>query len=156
MMDNIDIKIARHLMTHGRASWTDLAALVGLSGPAVADRVRRLEEQGIVRGYAALLDPAGVGCDLLAFIAVTLHQPEQRGAFLTLVVRLAAIQECHHVAGDYDFLLKVRCRTTRDLEALVSDQIKAIQGVQTRTTVILSTAKETPALPLPDDDEKGG
>ncbi len=149
-MDALDSKILRHLMKHGRASWAELATTLGLSPPATADRVRRLEERGVIRGYAALVAPEAVGRVLTAFVAVTLRGPEARVAFLALVAELPAVQECHHIAGDDDYLLKVRCGGTRDLEELVSDRLKGLPGVaRTRTTVVLSTAKETPALPLP-------
>jgi len=127
-----------------------LAATLELSPPATADRVRRLEERGVVQGYSALVDPEAVGCGLTAFIAVTLERPEHRDAFLKRILELPQIQECHHVAGDDDYLLKVRCRSPRDLEQIISERIKSLQGiVRTRTTIVLSTAKETPALPLP-------
>lgn len=149
-MDEIDYKALRHLMAQGRASWAELAGVLGLSAPAAADRVRRLEERGVIRGFAALVDPEAVGSGLTAFLAVTLERPEHRAAFLQRVQQLPEVQECHHVAGDDDYLLKVRCRGTRDLERLVSDDLKALPGVhRTRTTVVLSTSKETCVLPLP-------
>jgi Lrp/AsnC family leucine-responsive transcriptional regulator len=128
-----------------------LAATLELSAPATADRVRRLEERGVIQGYSALVNPEAVGCGLTAFIAVTLERPEHRDPFLQRILELPQIQECHHVAGDDDYLLKVRCHSTQDLEQIISERIKSLQGiVRTRTTIVLSTAKETPALPLPD------
>src|SRR4051794_24025968 len=106
-MDAIDSNLIGHLMSHGRASWAELAQQLGLSAPAVAERVHRLEERGVIRGYAALVDPEAVGSSLSAFVAVTLERPSDRAAFLALVQRLPEIQECHHVAGDDDYLLKV-------------------------------------------------
>ncbi len=136
-------------MTNGRATWAELAGRVQLSAPATADRVRRLEERGIIQGYAALVDAAFVGCGLTAFIAVTLERPVYRAAFLERVQQLPEVQECHHVAGEDDFLLKVRCASTGELERIVSDEIKGLDGIaHTRTTVVLSTSKETPVLPL--------
>lgn len=137
-------------MSRGRVTWSELAATLDLSAPATADRVRRLEERGVVQGYTALVDPEAVGCGLTAFIAVTLERPEHRDSFVQRILESPQIQECHHVAGDDDYLLKVRCRSTRDLEQIISESIKSLQGiVRTRTTIVLSTAKETPALPLP-------
>jgi Lrp/AsnC family leucine-responsive transcriptional regulator len=75
-------------------------------------------------------------------------------AFLASVQAIPEIQECHHITGDGDYLLKVRCRGTRELEHLITDQLKVIPGVvRTRTTIVLSTLKETPILPLPCEDE---
>ena len=136
-------------MFRGRVTWSELAATLDLSAPATADRVRRLEERGVVRGYAALVDAEAVGCGLTAFIAVTLERPENRDPFLQRILELPEVQECHHIAGDDDYLLKVRCRSTRNLEQIISERIKSLQGiVRTRTTIVLSTTKETPALPL--------
>lgn len=136
-------------MAQGRITWSELAGILELSAPATAERVRRLEERKIIKGYTALLDPAAVGCELTAFIAVTLERPEHRAAFLQRVQELAEIQECHHVTGEDDYLLKVRCRNTKDLEQLVSENLKGLPGIlRTRTTIVLSTTKETPVLPL--------
>lgn len=153
-MFDLDYKAIGHLMAHGRASWAELAGILGLSAPAAADRVRRLEERGVIRGYAALVDPEAIGLGITAFVAVSLEKPEHRAAFLDMILRFPEVQECHHVAGEDDYLLKLRCRGTQDLERLVSDELKGLPGVQrTRTTIALSTVKETPVLPLYPDDE---
>src|SRR5919107_4221577 len=149
-MDKLDIQTLRRLMREGRSTWSELARLLDLSAPAAADRVRRLEERGVIRGYAALVNPEAVGLGVTAFVAVTLERPEHRAGFLGWVDDAPEVQECHHVAGEGDFLLKVRCAAVRDLEAIVSEEIKGLHGVtSTRTTVVLSTRKETPVLPLP-------
>ncbi|MGG6294767.1 Lrp/AsnC family transcriptional regulator [Leptolyngbya sp. AN02str] len=148
-LDEIDSKIIVHLMQFGRATWSDLAALLGLSAPATADRVRRLEDKQIIHGYSARINPEAVGMHLTAFVAVTLERPEHRAPFLAWVQQQPAIQECHHTAGDDDYWLKVRCQQTRDLERLVSDELKGLPGVvRSRTTIVLFTVKETPVLPL--------
>jgi Lrp/AsnC family leucine-responsive transcriptional regulator len=147
-LNNNDIKVIQYLMIQARSTWAELGTLLGLSAPAVADRVHKLEEAGVIKGYSALIDPEAVGCGLAAFISVTLEQPDQRSTFLELVNKQAQIQECHHVAGAEDYILKVRCKSPRELEELISEEIKSLPGVKTRTTVILSTAKETPILPI--------
>lgn len=137
-------------MGNARASWTELGALTGLSAPAAADRVRRMEEKGVIRAYSAAVDPEAVGLGMAAFIAVSLSGANSRAPFLTNVRNLPEVLECHHVAGDADYILKVRCRDTHALEDLISRVLKAMPGVdRTRTTVILSTVKETSRLPLP-------
>lgn len=149
-LDALDSKALYHLMQQARVTWADLANHLGLSAPAVADRVRKLEEQGIIQGYVTQVDPHRLGYDLTAFIAVTLERPRDRHAFLDQVQALPEIQECHHIAGDDDYLLKVRCQGTQGLERLITDELKKVPGiVKTRTTIVLSTAKETIALPLP-------
>lgn len=136
-------------MNNGRITWAELGGYLGLSSPATAERVRRLEEQGIIKGFTALIDPEAVGCGLTAFVAITLDHPEHRNHFLMKVAEMREVQECHHVTGDDDFLLKVRCRGTRDLERVISDQIKNVPGVtRTRTTIVLNTYKETPMPPI--------
>ena len=137
-----------YLMANGRATWAELASVLGLSAPAAADRVRRLEERGVITGYAARVNPEAIGLGLTAFIAVTLERPAHRAAFLERVRALPEVQECHHVAGDDDYLLKVRCASARDLERIVSDELKGLDGIaRTRTTIVLSTSKETVTLP---------
>ena len=147
-MNTNDLKIIRRLMSYARATWAELGALIGLSAPAAAERVRKLEESGVIKGYAALIDPASIGCGLAALISLTIENPEYRPAIIKKIGELAEILECHHVAGDVDYILKVRCFGTRDLERLISNEIKSFPGVRTKTTVILSTIKETPVLPL--------
>ena len=136
-------------MRDGRSTWAELAQLLGLSAPAAADRVRRLEERGVIRGYSAVVDPEAVGLGVTAFVTVTLEGPEHRAGFLGWVDDAPEVQECHHVAGEGDYLMKVRCATMRDLERVVSDGVKGLAGVaRTRTMVVLSTRKETTVLPL--------
>src|SRR5205085_6230291 len=122
MMDSIDSTALDVLARQGRISWADLAERLGLSPPAAAERVRRLEAQGLIRGFAAVVDPEALGYPLLAFVGVSLEHAKHRAAFLKLVEQLPQVLECHHVAGEEDYLLKVRCRDTRDLERLISDR----------------------------------
>lgn len=151
-MDEIDLKIIEQLMAQGRITWSELAGILELSAPATADRVRRLEG-GVIKGYTAIVDSEAIGYSLTAFIAVTLERPEHRSAFLQRVNDLPQVQECHHVTGDDDYLLKVRCRNTKDLERLISESLKELPGiVRTRTTVVLSTFKETAVMPLPSNN----
>ena len=147
-MDTTDRKALARLMTDGRASWAELGVHLGLSAPAAADRVRKLEQRGVIRHFAAVADPTLAGYPVLAFVFVTLLSQSKRKAFLSAVGRNASILECHHVAGDDDYLLKVRCTTMGELDQLLSEDLKGRMGVaRTRTTVVLGSAKETSALP---------
>lgn len=149
MFDDVSRTILDTLMRSGRTTWAELSQRLGLSAPAVADRVRRLEDSGIIRGYAAIVNPAAIGCGLTAFVQVTLDTPAHRTEFLDCVEHLDDVQECHHVAGKYDYLLKVRCGGTEDLDRVVSGELKAVPGVlRTHTTVVLKTLKESIRLPL--------
>jgi Lrp/AsnC family leucine-responsive transcriptional regulator len=148
-MDSLDRKAIAFLMKNGRASWADLGQHLGLSAPSAADRVRKLEQSGVIRGYAPLLDAESLGYPLVAFVSVTLGSHRNRSAFLRAIDKLDEIAECHHVAGDDDYLLKVRCRGTQDLDRLLASELKDRIGVaKTRTVIVLSTAKETVRVPL--------
>jgi Lrp/AsnC family leucine-responsive transcriptional regulator len=154
VLDALDLRVLAQLMPQARITWAELASQLGLSAPAAADRVRKLEEKGVIQGYVTQVDAACLGYDLTAFIAVTLEHPRDREGFLVQLHRLPAIQECHHIAGEGDYLLKVRCQGTRGLERFITDVLKEIPGVtQTRTTIVLSTVKETMALPIGTVDE---
>lgn len=143
-MDDLDFKVLAALCRDARVTWSDLALHVGLSAPAAAERVRKLEERGVIRGYVPDIDAAALRLDVTAFVAVTLERPRHRDAFLKRIKRVAAVLECHHIAGEHDYLLKVRVPTLAALEAVVSRDIKGVEGVQsTRTTIALSTLKET-------------
>jgi Lrp/AsnC family leucine-responsive transcriptional regulator len=152
VLATLDSKAVDLLMRNGRATWAELAQHLGLSAPAAADRVRKLEERGVIKSYAAVVNPESTGYSLTAFVAVALDRPAQRAAFLKLVASLREVAECHHVAGDDDYLLKVRCRSTRDLDRLLVESLKAVPGVRTRTTVVLATAKESVVVPLAESE----
>ena len=141
--DELDRKLLARLTGEGRAAWAELAGELGISAPAVAERVKRLRARGVIRGVHAVLDPAAVGLGLTAFIAVTLVHPRYRGSFLKMVQERREVKEAHHMAGEDDYLLKVHCRDTADLEHFLTDVVKGVAGVQrTRTSIVLGTAKE--------------
>lgn len=149
MLDEIDKKIVRSLMRSGRMPWKELASELGLSAPATAERVRRLEEQNLIQSYNAILNPELIGCNLTAFVAVTLERPEHRASFIQKVQKSDYVQECHHIAGDDDYLLKIRCGSTKELDKVISEGIKSLPGVaRTRTTIVLASVKESTELPL--------
>src|SRR4051794_25789986 len=102
MTDDFDSKALTLLSAQGRISWAELAQQMGLSAPAAAERVRKLEERGVIKGYTAVLDPEALGYPLTAFVAVTLERPEKRKVFIARLGKLQEVIECHHVAGDDD------------------------------------------------------
>jgi Lrp/AsnC family leucine-responsive transcriptional regulator len=147
-LDRLDRIAIERLMRDGRVSWAELAKALRLSPAAAAQRVRRLERTGVIRGYAALVEPSAVGLTLTAFLGVTLASHRERGRFLKRVAALESVLECHHVTGEFDYLLKVRCADTSDLERLLNDDLKTGSGVAaSRTLVVLSTAKESVRQP---------
>jgi Lrp/AsnC family leucine-responsive transcriptional regulator len=143
------MKVLQLLQDEGRASWTRVGELLGVTGPAAAERVRKLEQRGIIRGFTALIDPEAVGLGLTAFISVSLEKPAHRAAFLERVQALAEVQECHHCTGEDDYLLKVRCRGVSDLDRVINTDLKSVPGVlRTRTAIVMRTSKDSPALAL--------
>ena len=138
---DVDRALLAVLARDGRASYTELAERVGLSVSAVHQRVRRLEQRGLITGYRAVLDPKGLGLPLTAFVSITpmdVAQPDDAPARLA---HLSAIEECHSVAGAESYILKVRVASPDALEGLLAD-IRASANVTTRTTVVLSTFYE--------------
>ena len=148
-MDDLDYKALALLMEHGRAPWTEVGAALELSAPAAAERVRKLEERDVIVGYRAIANPDALGFPLLAFVHVTLDGSTQRATFLKGIARNEQVIECHHIAGDDDYLLKVRSRSTSDLERFLTVSLKDKLGVaRARTTIALTTVKETTTLPI--------
>ena len=140
-MEETDRAIVRELTLDGRLSYTDLAERVGLSVSAVHQRVRRLEQRGLITGYAARVDAKALGLPLTAFVSITpmdVAQPDDAPARLA---HLPAIEECHSVAGVESYILKVRVASPDALEGLLAE-IRAAANVTTRTTVVLSTFYE--------------
>ncbi len=140
-MEDIDREIVRLLTRDGRMSYTDLGRSTGLSTSAVHQRVRRLEERGVITGYAAVVDPDAVGLPVTAFISITPLDPSEPDDAPDRLAGIAAIEACHSVAGDESYILKVRVTSPVALEGLLGE-IRATANVRTRTTIVLSTPYE--------------
>jgi Lrp/AsnC family transcriptional regulator, leucine-responsive regulatory protein len=148
-LDDLDLQILEHLSQNARITWTELSAQLGFSAPAITERVRKLEDRGVIRGYTVLLEPELLGCELLAFIAVQIPDSKSRKTFLEHIKKLPEVLECHHMSGDDDYWLKVRCAGTRTLERIVTEELKSISSsIKTRTSIALSSFKDLPNLPL--------
>jgi Lrp/AsnC family leucine-responsive transcriptional regulator len=148
-MDEIDLRLLSFLQVDGRLTYSELGSEVGLSISAVNERLRKLNASGAIRSTVAIVEPRSVGLTLTSFIQVLLERPENDEPFIDAVRCTPEIQECHHIAGEYSYLLKVRTRDTAHLEILISKVIKRLPGVvRTQTTIVLSTRKETSALPI--------
>ncbi len=148
-LDEIDIRLLESLQRDDRLSYAELGALVGLSISGVNARLKKLQSSGVIRKFAAQLDPITLGLDLCAFIQVVLERPEHDKGFLDVVLRTPEILECHHVTGDYSYLIKVRVGSTIELERLISSVIKQVPGVaRSHTAIALSSPKETMDLNL--------
>jgi Lrp/AsnC family leucine-responsive transcriptional regulator len=140
-VEDIDRRIVDLLGRDGRMSYTDLGKSTGLSTSAVHQRVRRLEQRGVIRGYAAVVDAESVGLPLTAFISIRPIDPSAPDDAPERLRGLAEIEACHSVAGDESYILKVRVRAPSDLESLLA-RIRAEANVSTRTTIVLSTPYE--------------
>ncbi len=148
-----DLRILAALQRDARASYADLGTAAGMSGPSAHERVKRLESRGIVRGDAAVVDPMAVGLGVLAFSRIR-QAPGMATTDLTAdFATIPEVEDCHHVAGEADYLLKIRAADTLDLERVMR-LIQAIPHVYTsETEIVFSTAFERRPLPL--DRETG-
>jgi Lrp/AsnC family leucine-responsive transcriptional regulator len=157
-LDRVDHHILRLLREDGRMSHAAIAKTVGLSGPAVHERVRKLEQRGVIAGYTCILDPYELHRYHAAFVMVTLSEGDEFAADEPIVARICEepdVLEFHRIAGQDCYLLKVRTATNRDIEQLLR-RIRSIRGVaRTQTTIVLSTELEKPTIevPQPDTDE---
>jgi Lrp/AsnC family leucine-responsive transcriptional regulator len=142
--DEIDRRLATELMADGRSTLKRLAAATGLSVSAVQARVLRLEADGVIRGYAARINPEAVGLPLAAFVAISPRDPAHEYDIPDRLEGLGEIESCHSVAGEDSFVLFVRVETPSALEALIRE-IRRRADVSTRTTVVLQTFFERPA-----------
>lgn len=150
-LDPIDYRLLASLQRDARVTQAQLAARVGLSQAAIADRLRRLEERGAILGYHARLDPRALGQELRAFVGVSVDHPRWHRGFAARVKRLPEVLECHRVAGADSYLLKVMTTSTETLDRLLSEKVRTIPGVtRTHTTVVLSAIKEDGAVPVPE------
>lgn len=150
-LDDIDRAILRILQLDGRITNLELSRRVDLSPPATHARVRRLEGAGLIRGYVAIVDRESAGFDLLCFVSIGMqvHQYQHIDRFRTLIRELPEVLECHHVTGEYDYLLKVALRNRRDLERFAVEKLTPIPGVaRIHTSLVLSEVKASTALPL--------
>ena len=150
-LDEVDLQLLALLQRDGRITNADLAKAVNLSPPSVLQRVRALEKAGLIRGYHALLDHERLGLKITAMVMITLalHQDMAIERFRRAVLDLPEILECHHVSGDFDFLLKVVVRDMRAYEAFVREKLSRIKGVgQIRTSFVLGTPKSTTEIAL--------
>lgn len=149
MIDNIDAKILDILQANARTTNADIARAVDMAPSAVLERIRKLEDRGVIAGYTARLNPAALGRTVLAFILVRSKTGCWEQATADQLAAVPEIQEVHHIAGEDCFLVKVRVRDTAELGALLRTRFEGIGTIgSTRTTIVLDTVKETLALPV--------
>ncbi len=155
-LDAIDRHILSLLQENCRLPLAKIGEHVGLSAPAVTERVKKLEDSGVITGYHAVLNARLVGMDITAFIGVSIGHPKAIANFERAVEALDGVLECHHVTGAHTLLLKVKTQNTSSLEELIRC-VRSIDGVvQTETMVVLSTHTERQQLALDDDGGAAG
>ena len=155
-LDELDHRLVDLLQRDGRATQLELSRAVGLSQPAVAERIRKLEERGVITGYTARVDASKLGKDITAFIGVSVEHPKYFEGFAKKVLALPDILECHRVAGQDSYILKVKTANTKTLDSLLVETLRTIAGVtRTQTTIVLSSIKEDTHVRVPPEQLKG-
>jgi Lrp/AsnC family leucine-responsive transcriptional regulator len=137
MLDERDLEIVTALREDARATYADIASRVGLSASSVHERVRKLEASGVITAYRAVVDPEAMGLFVTALIAVTPLDPQQPDDLPERLADLPEVEDCLSVAGEANYILKVRTRSTNHLEELIR-RLREKAGVSTRTTIVLS------------------
>lgn len=142
-LDARDRHILSLVQEDSKRPQAEIARRVGLSAAAVNERLRKLEKAGVIRRYAAVVDPRRVGLTVTAFVEVFIEHPRHEPAFIERILRLDEVLECHHVTGEFSLLLKLRVADMEALQHLLLRRLNALEGVrQTRTVMVLSTLKE--------------
>jgi|SRR5581483_4981446 len=149
MIDDIDKKILKTIQRNARASHSEIARLVGMAPSAVFERIRKLEKREVIQGYETRLNPQAVNLGLLAFIFIRIQEPLKKLEAEKSLTQLPDVLEIHDVAGEDCYLVKVRVANTEALGDLLRNKIGALPAISsTRTTIVLTTVKETAQLPL--------
>jgi Lrp/AsnC family leucine-responsive transcriptional regulator len=150
MLDKIDLQLVAALQNDAKASLLQLGNCVGMSAPSVMERVRKLEQVGVITGYSATVNAKMLGLDITAFIGVSINYPDKIEAFKTWVANEPRVLECHHITGGATLLVKIKCRNTAALEELISIMRSELGAERTETMVVLSTSEERTTLPIMD------
>lgn len=154
MIDAIDRQILDIMQDNGRTPNAEIARRVGMAPSAILERIRKLEERGIIQGYSVRIDPTKVCLGLLAFILVRTEERVWQTETGCALSKISEVQEVHHIAGEDCFLVKVRAQNTEDLARVLRERFGEIKTIRsTRTTIVLNTEKETTLLPLGDRKE---
>lgn len=154
MLDAVDCAILGSLQANARISNADIARQLDMAPSAIFDRIRKLEQKGVIQGYTTRIDPRAVGLGLTAFILVRTEERVGSGAIGEALARLPEVLELHHVAGEDCYLVKARVADTAALSLLLRDRVGRLKGVRnTRSTIVLSTVKEDGPLPIPTPEE---
>ena len=155
MLDDIDRSIVGLLQADATLAYADLGERVGLSASTINDRLKRLRAKGTIRRISAEIDPHALGLGLMVFVLVEVGGIDAERAFLAAMEKVPAVMECHHIAGDFSYLLKVRVASTGAYEDFLNSHIKNLAGIRrTQSLIALSSPKDSRALPT--DAPRGG
>lgn len=155
--DSADREILEVLQVEGRITNADLARKVGLSPPSTLQRVRKLEQKGIITGYAAQVSPIKIGYGLvvIAMIGLSMHQDKPIEEFVSAIQEMPEVVECFHVSGDFDFMLKVVAADMIEYERFIREKLSCVKSVgKIHSCFVLSTSKEFQSLPIPGSQDK--
>lgn len=153
-LSETDARLLGILQADGRRSYADLGADLGMAGPSAHERVKKLEARGVIRGYSADVAPRALGLDVLAFTWVTQAPGTITVDLMPEFAGIPEIEECHHIAGEADYILKIRATDMEHLGQVVR-QVQTTQHVfSTETDVVFTTGFEGRALPVPRPDDR--
>ena len=150
-LDDLDRRLLAALQSDARQSSAELARALKLSGPGLQKRLRKLEDRGVIRGYAAVIDREAVGLELLCFVHIMLahHRPDAIKRFPEKIKGMPEVLECHFLTGEFDYLLKVVVTGHEELEKFLFEKLMKVSGVdRTRTSIVVKEVKATTSLPL--------
>jgi Lrp/AsnC family transcriptional regulator, leucine-responsive regulatory protein len=150
-VDELDRRLLSLLQEDARRSTADLARKLKLSGPGLQKRLRKLEERGVIRRYAAIVNREAVGLGILCFVHIMLahHRPDSIKRFPDRIKNMREVLECHFLTGEFDYLLKVVVASHEELEKFLFEKLMKVPGVdRTRTSIVVKEVKATTALPL--------
>ena len=155
-LDRIDVQLVELLQADGRRSYAELGAEVGISGPSAHERVKKLEARGVIDRYAAIVRPEALGYPVLAFTWLTQAPGTAAHDLTDAFAEIPEIDACHHIAGEADYLLKIRARDTRDLERIIKRLQTTPDVFSTETDVVFSSAFDGRPLQLQDRGRETG
>ncbi|WP_374311967.1 Lrp/AsnC family transcriptional regulator [Dongia sp.] len=148
MLDEIDRNIVAMMQLDATLAYADLGERVGLSASTINDRLKRLRAKGVIRRVSAEIDPHALGLDLMVFVLVELSGRAEEQAFVAAMRAAPAVLECHHIAGEFSYLLKVRVASTAAYEEFLDMHLKSLAGIRrTQSLITLSSAKDSRVLP---------
>lgn len=159
-LDEIDLRILHALQDDGRISNAEIARRLGMAASAIYERIRKLEERDVIRGYTTRLDPKALGYGLVAYVRIQTGDGARLSETAPALNAMPEVQEAHRVVGEDCFFVKVRVEDTDALARLLDEEIQVLPFVaSTKTTIVLNTTKETTRLPLelllPEDEAEG-